>query len=134
MRVELIMTIVAAVLGSSALFAFLQFLLQRKDNRRHEADVILHRLDDVSEDVHHLSDKIDKNQATNARIRILQAGDEMRRHVDHSAEYFRQVNEDITLYEKYCEAHPEYKNNQALNTIEYINNIYQKCMAEDSFL
>ena len=132
--VELIMTIVAAVLGSSALFTFIQFLLQRKDNKDHETDVILEKIEDVSTDVHNLSDKIDRNQATQARIRILQAGDEMRRTVLHSAEYFRQINDDITLYENYCELHPDYKNNQALNTIQYINEVYKKCLKEDSFL
>lgn len=134
MRTEIILTIVAAVLGSSALFAFLQFLIQRRDNRESEVDAIIHKIDDVSSDVHGLSDKIDRNQATNARIRILQAGDEMRLHVNHSAEYFRQLNDDITLYEKYCDDHPDYKNNQALNTIQYINEIYQKCLKEDNFL
>ena len=134
MRTDLIFTIFAAVLGSSALFAFLQFLIQRRDSRESESESIIHKIDDVSTDVHNLSDKIDKNQATQARIRILQAGDDMRRNVLHSIEYFRQLNDDITLYEKYCESHPDYKNNQSINTIQYINSVYQKCLKEDSFL
>lgn len=134
MSVELILTIGCAVLGSSALFAFVQFLIQRKDTKEGEVGEILEKIDGVSDDVQHLSDKIDRNQATQARIRILQAGDEMRRTVLHSAEYFRQLNDDITLYENYCELHPDYKNNQALNTIQYINQVYQKCLKEDSFL
>lgn len=134
MRPDLIFTIVAAVLGSSALFAFLQFLIQRRDSRESKSESIIHKIDAISVDVHNLSDKIDKNQATQARIRILQAGDDMRRNVLHSIEYFRQLNDDITLYEKYCEGHPDYKNNQAINTIQYINSVYQKCLKEDSFL
>lgn len=131
---ELVLTIVAAVLGSSALFAFLQFIIQRKDNKEDKEDTIIEKIDSLSADIKNLSDKIDMNQATQARVRILRAGDELRQSALRSSEYYRQLNEDITSYEQYCSDHPDYRNNQATLTIQYINDVYQKCLKEDTFL
>ena len=131
---ELVLTIVAAVLGSSALFAFLQFIIQRKDNKEDKEDTIIEKIDGLASDIKNLSDKIDRNQATQARVRILRAGDELRQSAIRSSEYYRQLNEDITNYEQYCSDHPDYRNNQATLTIQYINDVYQKCLKEDTFL
>lgn len=149
---EFIVAIVGIIFGSSALFAFIQWLITRKDTKHDKFKEVMDSLKELSEDmkglheevtamktnvktdVDNLSDKIDRNNAIQCRIRILRANDEMRQDVQHSYEYFRQLHADITEYECYCEAHPEFKNNEAVNSIQYINKVYQDCMAKKNFL
>lgn len=156
MSTEVIIAIISAIVGSSALFAFIQFLITRKDKKNDQiADLkksLNESLDDlkkdisgikedvqemkvsVNSDITNLNEKIDKSNAIQSRIRILRANDEMRQDVHHSYEYFRQLHQDITDYEFYCTNHPEFKNNEAVNSIDYINKVYQECLAKNNFL
>ena len=152
MTAETFATIVVAAFGSSGLFAFLQYMIGRKDKKddkfkeiQDSIEKLKEAIEDLKEDlkqarkefksqVEDLNEKIDMNQAIQARIRILKANDELRQDVKHSYEYFRQLNYDITEYEKYCSDHPKFKNNEATNSIEYINRIYQDCMDANNFL
>ena len=68
------------------------------------------------------------------RTRILRFADELRRDVKHSEEFFNQILDDISDYERYCAEHPEYKNSKAVNAIAEIDKVYQKCMEKNSFL
>lgn len=149
---EFVIALVGTIIGSSALFAFIQFLITRKDKKNDKFEEVIKSLKELSSDlqgvheevttvktyvkseVETLSDKIDRNNAIQSRIRILRANDEMRQDVHHSYEYFRQLNQDITEYEAYCRNHPEFKNNEAANSIEYINSVYQECMKKNNFL
>ena len=149
---ETVVAIIGAVLGSSALFAFIQFLITRKDKKHDKFKEVLESISSLSKDVQEIkedvatmrtnfksdidmvSDKIDRSNAIQSRLRILRANDEMRQDVHHSYEYFRQLHQDITDYETYCRAHPEFKNNEAVNSIEYINRVYQDCLDKNNFL
>jgi len=148
----IILTIVGACLGSQGLFAFLQYLFSRKDKKNDKIDIVQKSIDELKKtvdvikaemenmrknfksDIDDVIDKIDRNQAIEARIRILRANDEMRQDVHHSYEYFKQLHSDITEYEKYCSKHPDFKNNEAINSIEYINRVYQECLNSNNFL
>ena len=72
--------------------------------------------------------------ATNARIRILGYSDEIMHGVRHSEESFNQALQDITVYEKYCDGHPDYKNARAKVAIANIQSTYENCVKEGSFL
>ncbi len=102
---------------------------------------ILDKLDTVETDVKNLKEKhdnlenrMDKDDADSCRTRILRFADELRRGVEHSEEFFNQILDDISDYERYCSEHPEYKNSKAVNAIAKIDKVYQKCMEENSFL
>ena len=90
--------------------------------------------DNFRNDIDSVKDNIAKTSAIQARIQILRANDELRQDVHHSYEYFRQLHQDITDYESYCDSHPEFKNNEAVNSIEYINRVYQDCLDRHNFL
>ena len=88
-----------------------------------------------------LDKKIDKLQCTSDegtaymwRYRILRFDDEIRHDEKHTKEHFDQILEDITQYEKYCAAHPEFPNNKAVFAIKNIKNVYQRCTEEGTFL
>lgn len=139
------LTILVSILGSSAVFGFIQFLIQRKDRRSElfisidtKIDKLFNRFDELSAKVDandkKMLDAVELASVKNARVRILQASDEIRRTVMHSEEYFDQLHEDITLYQNYCREHPSFQNNKAVHAIENINDAYQKCLKEDLFL
>lgn len=101
------------------------------------------------EDANKAMDKrIDKIQATldahikedeednvrNRRTRILRFYDEMCTGRLHSESHFEDIIDDIDEYEKYCEAHPNYKNNRGRVAMKYIVNTYDKLKVKGGFL
>lgn len=149
---EVLVTIISTVIGSSGLFALIQFLISRKDKHNERLENLQTSINDVktdisnlasditslkeatSLDIQNLSDKISRGHVIQARIRILRANDELRSNVRHSFEYFRQLHQDITDYENYCATHPDFKNNEAVNSIAHINSVYQELLATNNFL
>lgn len=102
---------------------------------------IMDKLEIVENDVKNLREKhdnlecrMDRKDADACRARILRFADELRRNVDHSEEFFNQILEDVSNYERYCREHPEYKNSKAVNAIEKINETYKHCIEKNSFL
>ena len=75
-----------------------------------------------------------RDKALDARRRILQFADEIRREVRHSYEHFTNVSEDISFYEHYCKENPNFENDRAKVSIKIINDTYERCMRENDFL
>ncbi len=134
MNESTVLAIVTSILGSSAIFAFVQFIIARHDNKNDRFAQIVSEIAGLRKDIIELHGDVDKIEAVNARIRILDASDQIRRKVKHSEEYFNQINDDITLYNKYCDDHPGFKNNRAVHAIENINRVYAKALEENDFL
>lgn len=141
----LIVTVVVAVLSSSGLFALIQFLINRHDKKNDKMKELKDSIDSMKNDmverdekfsksIDSIMEKITHDIVVQARIRILRANDELRQGSKHSYEYFRQLHQDITEYEQYCRNHPEFKNNEAVNSIEYINRVYQESLDTNNFL
>lgn len=76
----------------------------------------------------------DEREAVAARIRILRFGDEIYQGTMHSKEHFDQTLDDITDYEQYCAAHPNFKNDMTAITVQTIKETYQKCLEKHNFL
>ena len=153
---EAVLTITLSILGSSAVFGFIQFLITRKDNKNKQFDKISKEIQNVSGSISKLSDNFDtriadlqkemkagdellrqeslRTVADTRRVRILRGSDEIKLKMRHSEEWFDQMNEDITEYEKYCASHPGYKNNKAIHAIANINAVYEKALQENDFL
>lgn len=151
-----ILTILLSIVGSSAVFGFIQFMITRKDNKNEKLDKLSKDIGAVNSSVKALSETVDKKisdlsiemkasdeklrqesmktVADTRRVRILRGSDEIKLKMRHSEEWFDQMNEDITEYEKYCESHPGYKNNKAVHAIANINSVYAKALDENDFL
>ena len=150
------MEIILALIGSSALFSFITFLINRRDNRNaalKEIVEVIKAMKDSSEEQFKetreaintlredmnandlkLRDSLDETKAITARVRILRASDEILHKMKHSKEWFDQLNDDITYYETYCNTHPNFRNNKATHAIASINKVYAKCIEENDFL
>lgn len=131
---EIILTVAAAVLGSNGLWALLQFMVQRKDDKEDKDSAVLKAISDLSDKVAGIEDKVDRNEAVQSRVRILRFSDETQEGKKHSKDSFDQVMTDIDNYEKYCEHHPEFKNNQTLSTVAYIKRVYTERLEKRDFL
>lgn len=89
---------------------------------------------DLMDKVDKLEKDIQQGRVKDARARVLRFGDELVHDVRHSKEHFDDILQDITDYEKYCDAHPEFENDKMQLTAETIKTTYKKCWEEHSFL
>ena len=120
-----VVTLIVAVIGSGAVFGFLQFIIQFLVTRADMKQNFGKKLDD-------LNSKVDRNQAVLARTHILRFADDLRNHGSryHSEEYYRQQILDCDLYDHYCEEHPEFSNGLTIVASRYIRNEFEKLFTE----
>ena len=126
MDMELVIAVVVAVVGSNALWGFLQFLLERKDKKNDCSKKIL-------EAIQKINTKIDQRTAVGCRIRILKFMDEIIEGWEHSKDSYNQIMQDITHYHQYCEEHPQFLNHQTDATIERLRKDYEQRLATNDF-
>ena len=111
---EILIKMILAVIGSNALFSFVQFLVTRADNKKN-----------IEKKIDKLSEKVDENAAILARTHILRFSDEIKNGVIHSREYWRQQLDDCDLYARFCESHPNFKNSYTETADEHIRETYK---------
>ena len=107
--------IIIAIIGSGALFTFIQFLITRYDTKKG----IEKKLDDLSE-------RLDRDKAIEARNHILRFSDEIRNGIAHSEDYFKQMLIDCDIYEKYCFEHPNFSNGLTQMASEHIKETFRE--------
>ena len=125
-ELELVITVIVAIIGSNALWGFLQFLLERKDKKKDCSKKIL-------EAIQKIDDKIDQRTAIGCRIRILKFMDEIIEGWEHSKDSYNQIMRDITDYLQYCDDHPQFLNHQTDATIERLKKDYEQRLATNDF-
>lgn len=81
----------------------------------------------------HIQDD-DERDANLHRQRILRFNTELMRGENYTHEFFVDMLRDIDEYERYCNEHPEYKNNRAILAIANIKRHYQENEQNNTFL
>lgn len=119
--------IILAVFASGGFWAFIQFLISRRDDTQK-------RLTEIFDRMGRLSDKIDRNAAILARTHILRFDDELLNGVEHSREYFRQQLDDIDTYDDFCKTHPEFRNSYTIMASEHIKSTYKRLVEKGEFM
>lgn len=130
---QIIVAVILAVIGSNALWGFIQFLVQRKDNKEDCAKKILEMIQKLDGKIDKLDDELSERSAIACRVRILKFMDEILEGWNHSFDSYTQVMQDITNYLHYCTENPTFKNHQTEATIEYIKNDYQEHLEKNDF-
>lgn len=125
-ELELVITVIVAIIGSNALWGFMQFLLERKDKKKDCSKKILEAIQEIN-------NKIDQRTAISCRIRILKFMDEIIEGWEHSKDSYNQIMRDITEYLQYCDDHPQFLNHQTDATIERIKKDYEQRLATNDF-
>lgn len=121
------LTIFLSIFGGGGLITLIQFLVNRHDAKKGE-------LASIKKEIGSLREEIREDQATTARVRILQFSDQMLHGEKHSKESFEQALQDIDKYTAYCHSHPNYENARAKAAITHISSVYQECLMHDNFL
>ena len=126
MELELVITVIIAIIGSNALWGFLQFLLERKDKKNDCSKKIL-------KSIQELKATLNERSAIGCRIRILKFMDEIIEGWEHSKDSYNQIMRDITDYLQYCDDHPQFLNHQTDATIERLKKDYEQRLATNDF-
>jgi hypothetical protein len=133
---EIISSVIGVLLGGGIL-AFIQFLITRHDTRHDRLKTVTEsietlktgmneRFDTLDSKIDAVEAKTDKYYAVSSRVRILRFEDELQEKRKHSKDSWDQAMSDIDYYENYCQAHPKFKNNQTVATVEHIKNGYME--------
>lgn len=88
----------------------------------------------MREDLDAMKAEMEETNAKNLRTKIIRFASEIRVHQLHTKDYFDEVMDDITAYERYCDTHKNFKNNITVMSSELITKTYKKCLEENSFL
>ena len=127
---DVVIAVLLAVIGSTSIWQFISFLINRYDKRKMTNNDIMKEVEKVSGKVDDLSNKVDENQAVLARTHILRFSDELRNNIHHSEEYFRQQLDDCDTYERFCEEHPNFANSYTKMASAYIKTTYETLLKE----
>ena len=127
-------TSILGVLLGGGILAFIQFLITRHDNKHDRLQGVKDAIKSLSDKVEAFGKKSDERYAISVRVRILRFRDEMLGGQNHTHDSFQQVLSDIDAYEEYCNAHPEFRNNQTQATIEHIKSNYRERLEKHDFL
>lgn len=84
----------------------------------------------VSNKLDALEKKVDENQATTIRVRILQFENELQEGRKKSKDSWDQVMDDISRYELYTTTHPDFKNNITVASTQHIMHEYRRLLEE----
>lgn len=120
----LIAGVVSVILANSA----------AKREKEKEKNVIVERLDDLSRKLDNHIQEDNEAKADEGRLRVLRFGDEVRRGIQHTEEHWTDILRDIDRYEDYCDSHPDYENNRATRTIQYLKNVFDEHLTNNDFL
>ena len=117
--------ILGFVLGGSFL-TFLQFLINRHDNKQDKSDAVLSAIKELDGRVERIEKSLDERDAVLARTHILRFSDDIYNGINHSKEYYDQTLDDLKTYTKYCESNPGFANGRTEKAGEYIQKEYDR--------
>lgn len=95
---------------------------------------VISKMEKIEKDVAEVKKEVAESSAVTSRYRILRFDDEILHNIRHTKEHFDQILLDIDVYEKFCDVHPDFKNNLAVMAIKHIKAVYEKCGKDNSFL
>jgi hypothetical protein len=121
---QYIVPIIVAMFASGGFWSFIQSLKGSTEKM----------IEALSQKLESFMAKAEENDIKTIRLRILRFDDELRLNIRHSREYFDNILDDISDYQKYCKSHPDFKNEKVNHAIAHIGEAYDKCHAENDFL
>lgn len=131
----IVVPLIAAFIGSTAVFGFIQFIVQfvfTRNDMKNNFGTKLNEMDaKIDRNHEETNQKIDRNKAELCRTHILRFADDLRNGIHHSEEYFRQQLLDIDTYDSFCKEHPTFSNGLTVIASEYIKNEFIKLYSKE---
>lgn len=124
----------AIALISGGLVSLIEFFIRRNDEKKDKNSEVLKAIQNLADKITGIENRMDKENADEARRNILSFDDELRRGVPHSEESFNQVLQDIKFYRNYCRTHTDYENDKATSAIAHIRETYQTVKNKNEFI
>lgn len=123
--------VIGFLLGGSFL-TFIQFLINRHDNKQSKTDAVLSAIKDLDGRVEKIENSLDERDAVLARTHILRFKDEIYNNgaESHSLEYYEQTLDDIQTYDRFCTENPRFANGRTKAAAKYIREVYDKLTEE----
>lgn len=122
------------LLIGGGLLAFVQWAFDKWSDYRGKKNKIVLALEKINDKIDALQYTVDEREAVLARTHILRFNDEIYNDIHHSKEYFDQTLEDITTYERFCEAHPQFANTRTVLASQNIKDTYRELHDKHKFL
>lgn len=88
------------------------------------------KIDNITTKVDTLEAQFSEEKVLRTRTRILMFADELYNGKHHEKEYFDNILDDITLYDKYCAEHKDFKNKKTELSAALINETYNRLFKE----
>lgn len=123
-------TILLTLISSGFFTVLLQWVLGKIDAKKGMRKT----LEDIKVELEKERSERKEDSITNSRSRILRFNDELLRGDRHSKSMFDTILMDCTNYEKYCDAHSDFQNGVATESIANIRRCYRKCEEDGDFL
>lgn len=138
---QMILAVVGLIAGDGILQVILRRVWEVKDKNSDKDSELKRILADLKNDISNLNDKLDahiesddERHAIQCRMRILRFNDELLHDISHTKEHFDQTLIDCSSYEKYCKAHPDFKNDITMMADKHIHDVYMECTMKGTFL
>lgn len=93
-----------------------------------------HRMAEIEKRMNGVEEKNEENMAIQARVRILRFADEIRNNHQRGEESYEQTLYDIDRYKRYCDKHPDFKNEKSVSAIHFIREEYNKRIRTNNFI
>lgn len=78
------------------------------------------KIDNISSKVDKLTRVVEDNYVATSRYRIIRFDDEMSQGIEHSDDHWIQILDDIDIYKRYCDEHPNFQNHRGQGAMSRI--------------
>lgn len=126
---QMFTTVFVAIIGSG----IINLILQHHWEKNSEMAEIKNDVKEIKETVDSLKGTVDENAAIASRSRIIRFDDELLNGVPHSREYFRQILNDIDVYERFCKDNPDFKNTYTIEADKHIKKTFERLRDKGGF-
>lgn len=97
-------------------------------------EIVENNLSSFKTEIDELKKDMKETAIINCRTQFTRFGDEIRHGEEHSKDHYDQTMLNITKYELYCQAHPDFANDVTEATAKLIKRDYQKRLENNDFL
>ena len=120
-----IVSIIIAVLGSQWFASWVQ---------SHNSKSLRSEINSIQGEIEKMKENEETREIKNTRRQILRYNDELLIGIEHSKEFFDEIIEDVDIYRRFTNSHPDYSNGKANLASENIERVYRECLKDRKFL